>query len=127
MTMPSGIWLPPRGSYRTSRIGWGIHLRKLTASRSRPSIGRRGLSGRGWRGRDCHGDDETNCCLSARGLETSHCHSRGRAYRESFTFIYRSLLSFYETSRARVTNGTLSARRWLWFLAPASDLGFGDL
>src|SRR5689334_22361881 len=47
----------------------GHPLKKLTASRSRPSIGRRGPSGRRWEGRDCRGDDEPNRCTSGRRLE----------------------------------------------------------
>jgi GTPase len=41
------------------RTGSGTCLRKPTAGRSRPSIGRNGLSGRRWSGRACRGEDDS--------------------------------------------------------------------
>lgn len=84
------IWSPPRGSSRTSRTGSGIYLRKPTASGSRPSIGRKGRSGRGWSGRDCHGEDDS----------PSLSHSVATKQREAFI-----------TSPLRVHSGNARARK----------------
>ena len=97
-SMRSGIWSPPSGSSRMSRTGSGICLREPTARGSRPGTGRKGLTGGGWSGRDCRGEDDPSSLTHSPRNETAEAmttsplrvHSGSTRARKASPMLFRS-------------------------------------